>query len=171
MSISIAYSTLTGNTKILADEIYETVNKNDCIYFGKINEDKENVSLNGDIIFVGFWVNEGTCDGDTKRYLSKIKDKKIFLFGTAGANNETQYYERLYNNIKTNIDKTNNVIEVFMCQGKMPIEEKDKYIQMQQENPNDENIKKMIENFDNALSHPNKKDLDSLKNRVLKCVN
>ena len=45
----------------------------------------------------------------------------------------------------------------------MPISVKNKYIDMIKANPNDKNLQVSIENFNNALSHPDSKDLNSAK--------
>lgn len=45
----------------------------------------------------------------------------------------------------------------------MPISVKNKYIDMIKANPNDKNLQVSIENFNNALSHPDSKDLTNAK--------
>lgn len=45
----------------------------------------------------------------------------------------------------------------------MPISVKNKYIDMIKANPNDKNLQVSIENFNNALSHPDSKDLTNTK--------
>ena len=41
---------------------------------------------------------------------------------------------------------------------------------MLKSNPNDEKIKKSIENFENALAHPNEDDLNELKKAIDKAI-
>ena len=45
----------------------------------------------------------------------------------------------------------------------MPNQIKTKYEQMLKENPSETKSKKMIDTFDNALSHPNEEDLNNVK--------
>ena len=45
----------------------------------------------------------------------------------------------------------------------MPIAVKNRYIDMIKTNPNDKNLQVSIENFNNALAHPDSKDLKSAK--------
>lgn len=45
----------------------------------------------------------------------------------------------------------------------MPIAVKNRYIDMIKANPNDKNLQVSIENFNNALAHPDSKDLNSAK--------
>lgn len=58
-----------------------------------------------------------------------------------------------------------------MCQGKMSINIRERYEEILQKNPEDKNMIQMIENFNNALSHPNNTDLAHLRKKVLKVFN
>ena len=78
---SIIYSSKTGNTKKLAETIYNTLPKNECDYYGEINKINEELS---DVIYIGFWTEKGNADSLTLEFLKNLKNKKIFLFGTAG---------------------------------------------------------------------------------------
>ena len=55
-----------------------------------------------------------------------------------------------------------------MCQGRMPQSVRVRYEGMLQQNPEDERMKAMIENFDRALEHPDKEDLERLRLAVEK---
>ena len=77
---SILFCSLTGNTKKLADAIYETLPKDKCDLFGR---NESHVRQCG-VCYIGFWTDKGNADQTTLELLSKLKNKKIFLFGTAG---------------------------------------------------------------------------------------
>ena len=77
---SILFCSLTGNTKKLADAIYETLPKDKCDYFGT----NDSQVPQSDVCYIGFWTDKGNADQKTLELLSKLKNKKIFLFGTAG---------------------------------------------------------------------------------------
>ena len=55
---SIVFSSLTGNTKKLADVIHETLPKNECDYFGTIEAQIPQSKL----LYVGFWTDKGNAD-------------------------------------------------------------------------------------------------------------
>ena len=76
---SIIFSSLTGNTKQLADAIYETLPKENCDYFGI----KETGQPQSEMLYIGFWTDKGNADQSTLELLSSLSNKKIFLFGTA----------------------------------------------------------------------------------------
>ena len=70
-SYSIVFSSLTGNTKKLADVIHETLPKNECDYFGTIEAQVPQSKL----LYVGFWTDKGNADHKTLELLSKLKNK------------------------------------------------------------------------------------------------
>ena len=77
---SIVFNSPTGNTKKLADTIYAVLAKENCDYFGVPKEG----GLYSEMLYIGFWTDKGNADKSTLTLLSTLKNKKIFLFGTAG---------------------------------------------------------------------------------------
>ncbi len=162
LEYSIIYSSKTGNTKILAEKIYNILPKEQCTYYGNIADIDKTLS---NILYIGFWTEKGTADLQTLTFLKNLKNKKIFLFGTAGFGESEKYFQNIINNIKKNIDSSNTIIGTFMCQGKMPISVRKRYEKQKQELSR-ANIDNLIENFDKALSHPNQLDLEKLENMI-----
>ena len=54
-----------------------------------------------------------------------------------------------------------------MCQGKMPLSVRERYVKMREQPNRMADLDSRIENFDRALSHPNAEDLENLKKNVL----
>ena len=54
----------------------------------------------------------------------------------------------------------------FVCQGKMPMSVRQRYEDMKQQPIHLPNLDTMIENFDQALSHPDAEDMERLKQAV-----
>ena len=150
---SIIYSSKTGNTKKLAEAIYNTLPQNKCDYYGTVDKIDDVLS---NVIYIGFWTEKGNADHLTIDFLNKLKNKKIFLFGTAGYGESEKYFEG-----------SNTIIGTFMCQGKMPLSVRERYEKMREQNNISLNIDKLIANFDKALSHPNKVDLKTLEQIVI----
>lgn len=80
MSYAIVYSSPTGNTAMLAQTIREALPQAECCYFGEPDDQ----ALSAKRIYVGFWTDKGTCDEQTARFLERLTDQQVFLFGTAG---------------------------------------------------------------------------------------
>lgn len=121
-------------------------------------------------LFVGFWTNQGVADRETQQLLGQLKDRKIFLFGTAGFGGSEAYFQAILDKTKAFIDDSNTVIGTYMCQGKMPHSVRERYVKMKEQPDHMPNIDTMIENFDKALSHPDANDLEKLANLVSKAV-
>ena len=99
--------------------------------------------------------------------LKKLKNKKIFLFGTAGFGGSQEYFQKVLGQIKENIDSSNTIIGEYMCQGKMPQSVRERYVKMKEQPNHMPNLDMMIKNFDRALSHPDRNDLDKLRKMVV----
>ena len=153
MKVFINYDSLTGNTKMLADVIE---NK----YREKLTKNLDEAEL----IFVDSWTNRGNCTEKIKAFLETLNHKKIFLFGTCGFGEDSNYYEQIYKRTKKFVNSTNEIVGHFYCQGKMPLKIREKYIDMIHQHPNDKNLLVSLENFDKALSHPNNDDINELTN-------
>lgn len=95
-SYSIIFSSPTGNTRLLADAIRDALPEENCNYFGVC----ENADTQSDILFIGFWTDKGTADKATLDLLEKLKNKRIFLFGTAGFGGDEEYFKEILANTK-----------------------------------------------------------------------
>lgn len=56
------------------------------------------------------------CGPKDIRIAVEIKNKKIFLFGTAGFGGSDAYFEKILGQVKQSIDASNTVIGEYMCQ-------------------------------------------------------
>ena len=120
-----------------------------------------------ELLYIGFWTDKGNADSDTLDFLSKLKNKKIFLFGTAGFGGSDAYFQRILGNVKSAIDSSNTIVGEYMCQGKMPQSVRERYVKMKENPEHPDNIDTLIENFDKALSHPDADDMEQLKNIII----
>ena len=100
--------------------------------------------------------------GRTRELLGRLRNKKIFLFGTAGFGGSEAYYQKILANVRTAIDASNTVVGEYMCQGRMPQAVRDRYVKMKEMPDAKPNLDALIENFDQALSHPDQEDLERL---------
>lgn len=148
----ILYSSVTGNAAKLANVIKDFYNED--IYCGKIKE------VTADTVFVGFWTTKNSCSKDIEDLLVSLNNKKIFLFGTCGYNNTEEFFNNVLNNVKSNINNTNEVIGSFICQGKVSDAKREN---LKQTNPNYDNMASLLEE---SVNHPNEDDLNKLINTL-----
>lgn len=165
MKIAIIYKSVTGNTKLIADAIKEALNEENIVYFG---EPKYNIDA--DIYIVGSWTDKGDCSKEIKEYLSNLDNRKIAYFGTAGFGENEEYYKKLFERVKAYIKDTNEILGYFYCQGKMPMSVKDRYVSLIKEHPDDKRLQVSIDNFNKALTHPDKKDIEDVKHWIKSIV-
>lgn len=159
---AIIFSSMTGNTRKLADTIRGALPEELCDYFG----DAKTGDSDAEMIYVGFWTDKGTADQACLELLGRLKNKKIFLFGTAGFGGSEAYYQKILANVCTAIDASNTVVGEYMCQGRMPQAVRDRYVKMKEMPDAKPNLDALIENFDRALSHPDEADLNDLRRKI-----
>ena len=159
---SIIYSSRTGNTRLLAEAIRESLPADLCDHFGT----DEAGAVESEKLYVGFWTDKGTADEAALALLKRLKNKKIFLFGTAGFGGSEAYYQKILANVRTAIDASNTVVGEYMCQGRMPQAVRDRYVKMKEMPDAKPNLDALIENFDQALSHPDQEDLERLRRMI-----
>lgn len=164
---AVVYSSATGNTALLAEEIRKGKGEADCVYFGKASEaDMESIS-EAEILYAGFWTDKGSCSSDMEQFLKRLCGKKVFLFGTAGFGGAQEYFDAILDRVTALIPDGNTVTGRYMCQGRMPAGVRKRYEAMQEQNPKDEKIIGMLANFDRALSHPDENDIEKLRECIL----
>lgn len=151
MKINICCASQTGNTKMLAALIEDTYQA----YLVPTWEE-------ADLVFLGSWTDKGHMADSIQECAKRLKHKKVFLFGTCGFGG-SDYQEQLFQRACAMLDDSCQVVGHFYCQGKMPAAVRDRYVSMLREHPDDRHLQVSIDNFDQALSHPNAQDLKDLK--------
>ena len=159
MTYAIIYSSKTGNTRLLAEILRDTLPTADCLYFGEPSDE----ALRAERIYVGFWTDKGTCDPDTAAFLARVTTQEVFLFGTAGFGGAPEYFDKILSAARQNLPDDATVCGSYMCQGKMPMAVRARYEQM----GDSPRRQMMMGNFDAALSHPDAPDLSHLRHAVL----
>lgn len=150
MKYAIVYSSITGNTKKLAETIKNKVGE--C-YFGKPSDE----AFEADIIFIGSWAAKNSCTPDIQAFIEKLSNKKVFIFGTAGYSNTKEYFEEILNNVKSHVPSSNTIIGTYMCQGKVSDAWQNK---IKESAPDKYELIK--NNLEESMNHPSEDDIKSL---------
>ena len=86
MKALIIYSSKTGNTKKVAYGIYDNLKDSYDLSIKDMDEINDMAMLDEyDTLLVGFWIDRGTAHPKAKKFVKQIKNKKIALFATLGA--------------------------------------------------------------------------------------
>lgn len=155
MTYAIVYASKTGNTRLLAETIRDSLPQDSCLWCGGPDER----ALAADRIYLGFWTDKGSCSQELADFLAGTAGKEVFLFGTAGFGGAPEYFEQILARVAGCLPDSARLVGRFMCQGRMPQSVRDRYAAME-ESPR---RTMMLENFDRALPHPDADDLSALK--------
>ncbi|MGS5516620.1 flavodoxin family protein BilS [Clostridioides difficile] len=159
MKSLILYSSLTGNTKKIAYSIYDVIQgEKDIKNISELVDDSINYE-NYDIVFIGYWVDKGICDKNSKQVLENIHNKKIALFGTMGASTKGSYGASIIEKVESIVSKDNENLGSFICQGKIAKELKVKYEELLKLHPENEHIREQLNNDEESQSHPDEQEI------------
>lgn len=159
MKFSVVYNTITGNTEKLAEVVKN--NLEGCEYYGG-PDDK---ALDSDTIFIGFWTAKYDSNPEIIKFIEKVKDKKVFLFGTAGYNNTKEFFDDILKKAESHLDSSNKIIGSYMCQGRVS----DAKRKALESTLDEEKYKAMLPKIEEGDGHPDKEDLDKFL-EVIKSV-
>ena len=153
----VVYASETGNTLMLAKEIYNAINcpKDDK---GLVDIRAWNGTLDAELYFIGFWINRGSCSLEIIDLISSLHGKNVAFFGTCGLGDSYEYHKMLEQNARAWLADDNNYLGAYFCLGKMRREIREKYEDMRGKCA-DYQIDSMLERFDNSAEHPDNQDL------------
>nr|WP_317283822.1 flavodoxin family protein [uncultured Sellimonas sp.] len=164
----VLYQSETGNTKKVATTIFSSL--------PGMSKDLRSLDELSDIpeagtYFIGFCVHRGTCSLEVGNLLSSLSLKNVALFGTCGAANLENYYKNIENSARIWLEDDNRYLGGFFCQGKMPLQVRQRYESMLTGNEkHDYHLKMQLLNFDEAMIHPTKEDLQMASRFVTTCL-
>lgn len=165
----VLYESETGNTKKIATEIFAALpgTSKDLI-----NMHERDIFPEASVYFIGFCVHHGTCSIELGHFLGTLSQKAIALFGTCGAGSVPEYYKSIENSAQIWIEDDNQYLGGFFCQGRMPPQIRQKYETMLRESrPEEEHlIQWQLQNFDEAMIHPDKNDCRQAREFVDICL-
>ena len=114
MKALVTYSSKTGNTKKLAEALYDAV---------KFEKDLISISDNPDpteydFIAVGFWLQDGLPDSAAQNFLPKIGLKEVLLFTTHSAAHNSDHAKKALKRAKE-LAAPARICAVFSCFGQV----------------------------------------------------
>lgn len=169
MKYAVIYESLTGNTKMLAEAVRTELGEKDCLGFAAVSDLSEDMNAkikDAEVIFLGFWTDKGDCSEKIGEYMETLKGRKVFLFGTAGFGGSETYFSQILSRVSEHLGRENTLAGSYMCQGRMPESVRKRYETMLEKNPQDGKIRDMIKNFDEALAHPDGKDVEWFREKI-----
>ena len=117
MNILITYSSKTGNTEKLATGIYKNINEEHGLNVEIKPIAQVKCTENYDAILIGYWVDMGVPNEEAKKFMEKIKNKKVGIFATLGAYPDSNH--GFYSLVRGEdlLKENNEIIGKYICQG------------------------------------------------------
>ena len=152
MRYAVVYVSDTGNTKMIAEEIFVALPEGEK----KIVDLKKDAFPDADLYFIGFPVKYNYCSALITDILEYLNDKELAFFSTCGLSPTEEYKKMIFKNIQPWINESCTVRGYYLCQGKSVDSYKEslKY--------NDAVVRDAFERMVSAGdTHPDDRDLDS----------
>ena len=155
MNILVTYSSKTGNTKKLAEGIYEGLSheKKTMLPIQEVSNLEEY-----DTVLVGYWVDKAGPNQEAKKFLSSLKGKKVGLFATLAYWPDSSHAWDSLVNGENLVKEENTLIGKYICQGKLEEKIIAMFEKLPQDNPHCVTPEKRLR-YEIASKHPSKVDL------------
>ena len=159
---AVIYSSITGNTKMIADEIARAAGDADIFPVQDAPED-----LSGyDIVALGYWLRLGGPDPKMLSFLPRIHDANVVFFQTHGTEPGSEHAVTAFARAAYLLGDGCEILGTFGCQGKInpALIEKRKNA-----GPDDPHRgAAAMERWKNAATHPDTEDLRNAADFVAK---
>lgn len=116
MSHIVIYSSRTGNTKQVAEAIHSALPEDAVLV--KAEEAPEDLS-SYDVVFLGFWADQGNADKLAQKVIKRIHNDKVVLFATLGVPPTMPHAQETLDAAAKLLPDGQTPIGTFKCQGKV----------------------------------------------------
>ena len=160
MKSLVVYSSQTGNTKKLAETVFEALPDEKEIF--ELGEAPDPAAY--DLVAVGFWFKSGKPNPETMDFLPKLSGKATFIFATHGAPVE---YDHVAKGLEEAKGATGGakILGSFSCMGAVNPKVLEKVRSMPEEKQ-----PLWISRAEEALGHPDESDIRNLTEAVATAI-
>ncbi len=154
MKLQVIYSSRTGNTKKVATAI--------AAEWGVQADAIGTVNIDADMVAIGYWVDKGQPNAESMNAMKELAGKKVFLFGTLGAEPDSKHASDCMANARSYVEEKNEIIGEFICQGAID----PKLIEMFKSFPPDHPhaiTPERLERYARAATRPDERDLEAAR--------
>ena len=116
MKSIILYSSLTGNTKSVAEAMASVMPEGTpCV---PVKDAPENLA-DYDTVFVGFWVDRGTANKEAAKLIETLTNPNIVFFATLGMYADSDHARESIEKASELLQNKESLVDGFVCQGKI----------------------------------------------------
>ena len=114
MKCLVVYSSVTGNTRSVAEAIHQIMPP------GTVLSPVQNAPEPGefDFLALGFWVHRAMPDPRMFRYMERVRGKNVAWFGTLAAWPDSPHAKQVRDNAQSLL-RANQIQGGFLCQGRL----------------------------------------------------
>ena len=161
----IVYSSVTGNTKQIAEAMYGAFAEGEADIISVREIDM--ISLDDyDYIAVGYWLTRGAPDKAVQNFLAELSGKTVVLFQTHGAEVGSEHAVTAFARAAAKLGEGCDVLGTFSSQGRI-----NSALLVRRQNSTDKNDphaanERNKKRWENAAKHPDENDLQRAKDFV-----
>jgi len=150
---AVIYSSVTGNTKMVAEAIAEAADSADIFPVQEAPQDLSEY----DVVAIGYWLRLGQPDPMTLKYLAQVENARVVFFQTHGAEVNSEHAITSFARAGYHLGKGCEILGTFGCQGKINPAMLEKRKNAPADDPHGGAA--AIERWKKAASHPDAEDL------------
>lgn len=151
MDLSVVYSSKTGNTRKVAEAIAKAFGVEALDLATCPDVQSENIAI-------GYWVDKGHQDDLAREFMESLEGKRLFLFGTLGAEPDTEHAMKCMEAARNSVSERNVVLGEFICQGKIAPQLIEVFKKFPPDHPHAITPERLAR-YERAASHPDEADL------------
>lgn len=158
----ITYHSDTGNTKKLAQAIYDSIDDSKTMLpFDQVDDASQY-----DVIFIGFPIHQfGPCQSAQDFINEKVNKKKVALFATHAMPVKAPKYKSIEESCRSAV-KENELLGLYTCQGELSAEIADFLL-----NSEDKFLKAFGKKRDETVGHPNSEEVSASAEFAINILN
>ena len=166
MKSLVLWSSRTGNTKAVAEAIYEALpGEKDIMEEGRQGKDLSSY----DLIFVGFWGYRRGADPVAQTTLSSLEHQNVAIFATAGTYPDSEPAKMYLANAAALLPASSTCVGTFICQGRVNSFHQKKIKGLPQETAHTMDPARLAR-LEEAEKHPNESDFAAARQWALSMV-
>jgi flavodoxin len=158
--IAIVYSSKTGNTKKVAEGIASALGGTGTVCDLIPVAEAEMTAGKPDyaVYLAGFWVDKGTADPQSLKFLEGLQGVSVGLFGTLGAYPDSGHAKDVEKRMETLVSAKNKFLGCFLCQGKIDPALTEQFKKFPEGHPHAMDEERMARHIE-AAKHPDDADI------------
>lgn len=157
----VVYSSLTGNTKKIAEAIFQVLPEGSDIYPVETAPLPDNYEK----VAIGYWADKGTADQKAMDYMKKVTNAQVFVFSTLGAYPDSEHAQQVLNRGAALLGDGCIVLGKFICHGKLSEELMERAKNRPADHPHAPTPER-LKRWADASTHPDEQDCLNVQKMV-----